>query len=97
MPGEIPTAVEPADEAGLSFRAYLLSRRYTYARSDSESWGFVTQAVGDEYLLSAGAWRDVRLRLVRLGEPAEALFAARKVWRSYARWRLQAPVRLRKP
>ena len=70
-----------------SFSDYILSRRAIAARSAPDSWRFVAYASGDDHIRSAAAWPELKALLRDRGAPEELRQGARKVWRSYERWR----------
>ena len=85
----MPSPLSPSP----SFNDYILSRRAIAARSGADSWRFVAYASGDDAIRSAADWPELKTLLGRRGAEDELRQAARKVWRSYERWRNDSPAR----
>lgn len=71
------------DPRTISFRRYILTRRYHQGRGSRAGWAFVAYALGDPNLPNPTNWRELRAYLTRCGAEQEMLVAANIVWRSY--------------
>lgn len=71
------------DPRSLSFRRYILTRRYHGGRGSDKGWTFVAFALGDPDLPNASRWQELRDHLVQQGLDDEMIGAADIVWRSY--------------
>lgn len=71
------------DPRGLSFRRYILTRRYHGGRGSHKGWAFVAFALGDPGLPNAVSWQELRDYLVQQSIEGDMLEAADIVWRSY--------------
>lgn len=71
------------DPRNLSFRRYILTRKYHGGRGSDKGWAFVAFALGDPELPNAGSWQELRNYLVQHEIEERMLEAADIVWRSY--------------
>lgn len=71
------------DPRSLSFRRYILTRRYHGGRGSDKGWAFVAFALGDPKLPNAGSWQELRDYLVEQEIEDRMVEAADIVWRSY--------------
>ncbi len=67
------------------FRDYVRSRRFGSGRGWKSGWPFVLLALGDEDILSAATWPELRDAMLRLGRD-DLLKGAHDVWRRYIQW-----------
>ncbi len=71
------------DPRSLSFRRYILTRKYHGGRGSDKGWAFVAYALGDPELPNAANWQELRDYLVQRGIEERMVEAAEIVWRSY--------------
>ena len=65
--------------AGMSFRAYIQSRRIT----DTPAGDFTADARADKAFPDARSWTELRRYLERRGAIREAVEAGHRVWAAY--------------
>lgn len=73
---------EAASPYAVSFRAYVLSRRFSSGRGWKSGWPFVVWALGHDEILTATSWPELREGMVRLGRD-DLRKGAHDVWRRY--------------
>ncbi|MDP9415696.1 MAG: hypothetical protein M3Q08_16775 [Pseudomonadota bacterium] len=68
---------------GLSFRQYILTRKYHHGRGSDKGWSFIVLALGDPDLANVQSWHELREYLTQGGADRGMLEGAGSVWRSY--------------
>lgn len=71
----------------LTFRDYVLNRRYDFGRGSRESWNFIAHARGDPSLLNVNSWHELRACLEQRNIAANIVQAGRAVWQAYLWYR----------
>jgi hypothetical protein len=67
----------------MSFREYVLTRRYDYGRGSQRAWAFIARLRGSPALPDFSSWRELHAYLRTAGVTPHDLDSARVVWRSY--------------
>jgi hypothetical protein len=67
----------------VSFRRYVLTRKYHQGRGSHVGWAFIAHALGDPSLPDATSWHELRAYLIDGGAEPAMIGAANIVWRSY--------------
>lgn len=67
----------------MSFRHYVLTRKYGFGRGSRASWAFIAEARGDPDFPDPASWPELRAYLQMRGTPEHMIRAARTVWGSY--------------
>lgn len=67
----------------VTFRRYLLTRKYHQGRGSRAGWAFVAYALGEPTLPDATCWHELRAYLAGYGAGPAMIEAANIVWRSY--------------
>jgi hypothetical protein len=67
----------------MSFRKYVLTRKYDFGRGSKRAWAFIAKARGDGNLPDACSWRELRGYLGAAGFDQDLIQAAKVVWGSY--------------
>lgn len=75
----------------MSFKDYILSRRYQFGRATKASWEFVAFALGREDVLDSTNWAQLEAMLRAEQLPEHLMDGARSTWRSFRHsdWRLR--------
>lgn len=81
----------PLPRPAATFRGYLESRRFVLTRSHAGPWQFIARSLGDEAILRAERWPDLKAHLLSTGATAAEIGIARRVWRSFERWARDSP------
>lgn len=67
----------------VTFRRYLLTRKYHQGRGSHAGWTFIAYALGEPTLPDATCWHELRAYLAGNGADRALIEAANIVWRSY--------------
>lgn len=78
----------------VSFRDYVLGRKYDFGRGSAASWGFIAFARGDADFPEIATAAELQAYLERTGVPDAMAAAAKGVWRSYGALRSRNRSRL---
>ena len=75
----------------MTFREYILGRRYNFGRGTDAAWEFLALAIGRDDLLDSGSLSQLEARLGADGAPGRLIQGARSAWRSYrhCEWRMR--------
>lgn len=76
-----------AGDGPLSFRAYVMVRKYDFGRGSSAAWRFIAFARGAADFPDAASWRELEAYLERAGRTGEYIGPARTVWNSFTAFR----------
>jgi len=71
----------------LSFRDYVLHRKYDYGRGSAASWSFIAFARGDRRFRDVGSSRELLAYLKEAGASEELVLGARAAWNSFTVYR----------
>ena len=77
----------PARIQSLTFRDYVLARKYDFGRGSAATWAFIAYARGDRTFPEIATQRELDDYLARAGVSGELATAARSVWSSFTSYR----------
>lgn len=77
----------PGSGETLSFRDYVLTRKYDFGRGSDAAWRFIALARGDRALPDIADRQELDAYLARTGLMGEMRVGAYSTWRSYTAYR----------